>query len=92
MEPEIGSAIADIAMRSAVAYLRNHDLVADNAALAKCLKAHIRMVLPQAIKDAKDALECGMRDAANCTLAASISLAGIEAAKEAGFPSNLAPI
>jgi hypothetical protein len=78
--------MADVAIRAAFAYLRNNRLVADNTALAACLKANIRARIDEAMADAKAAFACGMREAAQATFNATIALAGIDAAKECGRP------
>lgn len=89
VKPGIGAEAADVAMRAAVAYLRNHDLQADLGALAACLKVHVRAALPEAIADARAAIEAHMPSGiAAQTFAASMALAGIEAAKEVGTPVN----
>lgn len=79
---------AQIAMRAAAEYLRRHDLGADPAALTATLRAWLKIKLPEAMRDARQALEAGMGKVAEQTFAASMAQAGIEAAKEAGFPKG----
>ena len=75
-----------IAVRGAKEYLRAHDLQADNQALCACLSAWVKAKLPEALHDAKAAIDCNMHQAAEATFAASMVQAGIEAAKEASIP------
>lgn len=84
----IGTHAADLAMRGAVEYLRQHDHLArvsrDDAALDRliaCLRAECRATLTEAMRDARDALSAGMAVAAETTFAASFRLAGIRAAR-----------
>jgi hypothetical protein len=71
-----------MAVRGAREYLRVHNLQADNEALTECVKAWIKVKLPEALSDAKAALDCNMHQVAEKTFAASMVQAGIEAAKE----------
>ena len=84
----LGAGAAEVAMRAAVEYLCEHKLTADPEALVECLRSWIKIKLPEALRDAKDALDCGpgMRMIAERTFNASMALAGIEAAKEACNP------
>lgn len=84
-------AAAQIAMRAAAEYLRRHNLEADPAALAATLRAWLKIKLPEGLRDARQALEAGMGKVAEQTFAASMAQAGIEAAKEAGFPKGGRP-
>ena len=77
----------DAAARSAVEYLKAHNLKADPDALLSCIRSWCKIKLPEALRDAKDALDAGMSQAAEQTFAATMALAGIEAAKEAGLPA-----
>ena len=67
-------------------YLRRNKLHANADALASCLRAWIKAKLPEALHDAKEALACHMDQVAEATFKATMLQAGIEAAKEAGFP------
>jgi len=82
----LGEAAAQIAMRAALQYLRAHGLEADPAALAETLRSWVKIKFPEALADVRKALEARMDKVAEQTFAASMALAGIEAAKEAGFP------
>ncbi len=82
----LADAACTIALRSAQLYLTQHSLKATNLALSECLKAHVKAALPAALHDAKSAFDCNMVQVGVSTFTATISLAGIEAAKEAGMP------
>lgn len=88
----LGRLAADAAMRAAVEYIHVHNLQADTAALLECIRSWCRIKLPEALKDAKEALECGMGQIAEATFLATMRQAGIEAAKEAGFPKAGEPV
>lgn len=77
---------ANIVVKAAVTYLQVHHLTADQAALAECCKSWTRIKLPEAIRDAKEAMDCHMHQAAEATFKASLIQAGIEAAREASRP------
>lgn len=74
----------EIAMRAAADYIRrtapganiDHDYAADR------IRFHCSEAFPQALNDAKEAIEANMADVAVQTFAASIRLAGINAARE----------
>lgn len=85
---QFGDKIALIAIRAANQYLATHGLTADKPALAACLSSWLKIKLPEAIADAKEAMDCGMDEIGKQTFALTIAQAGIEAAKECGFPSN----
>lgn len=82
--------IAELAMchaaGSATLYINTHNLQADPVALAECLTFWVRAKLPEALHDSSEAIAAGMGAYAERTFLASMALAGIEAAKEAGFP------
>lgn len=67
-------------------YCHVHNIRADPAALAKCCRAHGLLRLPEALADAKAALDCRMEQVAVATFVASMRQAGIEAAKECCLP------
>ena len=80
---------ATIAARSARIYLERHNLKAESPeSLAESLRAMVKFRLPEALRDAKEALDCHMDKAAEATFATTMALAGIEAAKEAGIPAE----
>jgi len=78
------------AIQAAKLYLKEHDLVWKPDVLAECITSWVKIKLPEALKDAKQAYEIGMNQWGNQTWYASFVLAGIEAAKEAGVPRELA--
>jgi hypothetical protein len=83
---ELGEAAMMIAARAAAEYLRRHNLEADPTALLETLRSWVKIKLPEALRAARTALEARMPQAAEQTFAASMALAGIEAAKEASRP------
>jgi hypothetical protein len=82
----LGTLGANVAMKSAANYLHANKMTADVDALLECLRSWCKVQLPVALADAKEAADCGMNQIATATFSASMALAGIEAAKEAGFP------
>ncbi len=81
-----------IAERGAVEYLNAHKLQADPTALAECLRSWCKIKFPEAMRDAKEAIDCGMVQAAQVTFHASMIQAGIEAAKECAMPVAAWPV
>lgn len=76
-------------MRAAAQYLTRHDMTADTTALVECLKRWCQIKLPEALADARQAIEAHMPEAAEITFRATMALAGIEAAREASrLPTN----
>lgn len=75
-----------IAFGAAKKYLAVHSLKADEKILWEACKSWVKIKLPEAMKDAKEAAECGMDKIATQTFGLSIAEAGIEAAKECGWP------
>lgn len=72
------------AVRGAQQYLQAHNLKAiSNEALCDCIISWIKIKLPEALHDAKEAMACNMTQIAETAFAASMVQAGIEAAKEA---------
>ena len=86
----LGQIAVETATRAALEFLRAHDQEADNAALAECLRSWCKAKLPGALHDAREAIEAGIGQVAEATFRASMAQAGIEAAKEAGFPRGFA--
>lgn len=80
---------ATTAMKAAADYLHANRLTADVDALLECLRSWVKIKLPSALDDAKKATDCGMDHFAIVTFRASMALAGIEAAREAGFPIGI---
>lgn len=74
------------ATKAAGIYLRQHNMEPDYDVLSERLRFHVKKDLDQAIVDSRDAIACGMQDAAMQTFLASMYLAGIKAAKETGTP------
>ena len=83
---ELINAAARIAANGATHYLQVNRLTADPSALAACLRSWVKIQLPNALHDAREALDCHMNQVAEATFAASMIQAGIEAAKEASNP------
>jgi hypothetical protein len=78
-----------VAIRGATEWLQANNLVADDASLVECVKSWCRIKFPAAVMDARQAYEAGQPDAAILTFDASMVQAGIEAAKEASWPSEM---
>lgn len=85
-QAQLASAAATIAMTAAADALRRLKLQADPEMLAGALRLSVAGHLAQAIADAREALQLGMQDTATATFAASMRLAGIEAARQVGCP------
>ncbi|MGA2253049.1 MAG: hypothetical protein ABSG53_00170 [Thermoguttaceae bacterium] len=75
-----------IAIRGAQEWLRSNRQEADECALYECCKSWARAKFPQAVKEAREAFDAGHADLALATFDASMIEAGVEAAKEAGWP------
>jgi len=84
----LGERTFEIATQAAMRYLETHELTAEPDALASCLSSWVRAKLPEALRDAKEALDAGLTEYAELAYKATIVLAGIEAAKEAGFAAS----
>ena len=80
-DAQLANEAAKMAMRAADEYLRQHGLEEWN--LIDCLRASVKARLPEALADTKQAFDAGMGEMAVATFAASMRLAGIEAAKRA---------
>lgn len=83
----LGGRTLQIAAQAAMGYLETHNLTATPDALASCLASWVRAKLPEALRDAKAAIDAGLSEYAELTYKATIMLAGIEAAKEATSPT-----
>ncbi len=83
---EVAQAGCRLAERGAVEYLNAHKLRADPSALAECLRSWCKIKFPEAMRDAKEAIDCGMGQVAQATFGATMLQAGIEAAKECSMP------
>ena len=84
----LGEQTLHIAAQAAMRYLETHNLTASPDALSSCLTSWVRAKLPEALRDAREAVEAGMYEYGQMTYQATIALAGIEAAKEAGFAAS----
>lgn len=89
MATTLGQVAMDCVTRGAIGYLEEHDLIADPQTLLEFCVSWCKSQMPKALKDAKDALDANMPQIAEQTFAASMVLAGVEAAKEAGFPRGM---
>lgn len=85
---QLGNRVLRTAMDAAAEYLTAHNLTADSDALAGCLSAWVKAKLPEALHDAREAFDAGMHQVGELAFLAPIAQAGIEAAKEAGFPAR----
>ena len=82
----LGDAAIRFALQGAQQYLSTNKLTADPVALSACVRSWVKIKLPEALRDAKEALACNMGKVAEMTFASSMIQAGIEAAKEASKP------
>lgn len=89
IKARLAACCATIAARGASEYLKAHNLTADPAVLAACLRSWVHIKLPEALADSKAALDCHMGQVAEATFAATMMQAGIEAAKEASRPKSI---
>ena len=81
----IVSTAATIAMKAAVDYCARNgvELTPDRInALVDALRRHVKAAFDEAIQGAREAIEARMDVIASATFAASMRLAGIDAAKE----------
>lgn len=85
---QLANVASIIVAKGAQEYLRVHNLKANPESLAACCKSWLKIQLPIALRDAKEAIDCGMTQVAEATFKASLIQAGIEAAKEAGIPAT----
>ena len=78
-----GDQVAGIAIRAAQEYLRQHSLTVDPKALSQALREQCKIRLPEAMQDAREAMDAHMPQQAELTLRLSMAQAGIEAARQA---------
>lgn len=79
----LGTLAANQAMKAAADWFRQNKMVEiDYQRATDLIREHARRALPQALADAKDAIDARMSSAASATFSASFRLAGINAAKE----------
>jgi hypothetical protein len=83
----LGDAAVACVLAGCREYLTKHNLTADPETLAACCRSWAKIKLPEALRDAKEAMACGMTQVAEQTFKATMVQAGIEAAKEAGVPA-----
>ena len=81
----LGTIAAAVACRAAIEWCRVHGQLGnvDIDQLTEAVRFHARMALPDALEDAREALDAHMGAAAEQTFRASMALAGIAAAREA---------
>ena len=89
MNDKLINASFKIVAAGAQEYLRCHNLRADDSALLACCKSWLKIELPNALRDAKEAMDCHMPQVAETTFKATLFNAGIEAAKEAAQPVSV---
>lgn len=84
----LGEVAVGIVAKSAVVWMSAHSMkpVSEDA-LCECVKAMTKIRLPKALADAREAFAASMDMVAVETFLASMSLAGIEAAKECCTPA-----
>lgn len=82
----LGEIAANTALKSAIRYMDVHNLQATPDVLSACIRSWVKIKLPGALHDAKEALDAHMGQVAEQTFLLSMAQAGIEAAKEASFP------
>lgn len=74
----------NVAMQGARRYYDTHKSApVSEDALAECVRSWVKAKTPEAVRDAREAVECNMTHAAAWTFSATMLQAGIEAAKEA---------
>jgi hypothetical protein len=86
---ELATAGMHIACRAAKLYLENHKLQATDEALAPCICSHVRARMREALAASKEAMSAGLSQWIDTAFGTVMLQAGIEAAKEAGLPSDL---
>jgi len=85
----LASVAVSTALKSAIRYMDVHNLDAVPEALSACIRSWVKIKLPEALRDAKQALDANMGNAAKQTFLLSMAQAGIEAAKEATHPRQI---
>lgn len=83
---QLADAALRIAARGAREYMHQRNLDANPATLIECIRACVKLHLPGALNDAREALACNMGQVAEATFAAAMLQAGIDAAKECAMP------
>jgi hypothetical protein len=83
----LGTKAANMAITASVRWLQTQGWTIDQirakaAYLSVALKSVVHAALDVAMNDAREAMACGMVDAAQATFAATMAIAGIDAAKQ----------
>lgn len=79
---QLGTVAAEVMMRAFADYARSHAItITDYDAACELLRSRVRVYLPIALADAKEAMDCGMTQVAEATFKATLMQAGIEAAQ-----------
>jgi hypothetical protein len=86
-EMNLGEIAVKTAAESAVVWMNQNNAKPESTdSFCESIKAMVKIRLPEALKDAKDAFDANMGACAEQTFIASMRLAGIEAAKECAIP------
>jgi hypothetical protein len=79
----LGQKAAEAAMRGAATYIRTNKLEnLDLERITQLIRIRAKAALPEALRDAKDALDINQGQMAQATFMASMTLAGINAVKD----------
>lgn len=84
----LGKLAADFASLAAVDYIHLNGIEIDLDSLVTCLRANVKLRITEAIQDASEALGVMGSKMAEATFAASMRIAGIEAAQEANHSES----
>ena len=87
-ETALASASVTIAMEAAARFIARNNLKVDFGCLTENLKIQVKAKLPEALADAQAAIACRMTAVAEQTFAATIALAGVEAARRSVIAAN----
>lgn len=87
----LAAAALGAAFKGAQDYLAKHKLFADQDALAACVRSWVAIKMQEALRDAREAIDANMHVIACHTFAATMVLAGIEAAREASVAPRPQP-
>ena len=83
-ESSLAKAAVEISAQAAALWARQNDYYfsdEDVRAFGNLLRSRLKIGIDEALADARNAMACGMVDAAEMTFRASLVLIGIEAAK-----------
>ena len=82
-EVRLAAVAAETAMRGAATYFKSKGInVTDYGMASAILQRHTKARLPEALEDARQAIDANMGEVAEMTFRASMQLAGFDAAKE----------